>query len=242
MKKSALIILDGTMKGAYTVGILRVFYEKLGLNYFDSIYSFSVGIFEQAFFVANQPETMENTWRNYVSGSKLINPFNVFRGKAILDLDYLTGLFQTEMSLLNIKQMLISPINIYCFVTDHSTRLPVILNLKEGENIFDIMRASCAVPLLYPPVKIGNKKYIDGVFACKKKIMMEIKRICDRFDEIIVISNSGSIRFLPTNPKIKLIRPSDMPLWHPLDTNRSRIIKTIEQGKMDALEFLQNQG
>ena len=238
MKRRALIVLDGVMRGSFTVGALRVFHEKLESNFFDTTYSFSVGVFEQVFFAANQVETMEYVWRECVHGSKLINIFNIFKGKEILDLDYLINLFQIEKTSLIFNNLLKSHMDAYCFATDSDTRLLKIFDLKK-ENIFDVMRASCAVPFLHGSVKINGKGYIDGALASKKDIEENFNKICDKFDEVVVIDNGSNVMSLPNNLKIRLLRPSYVPLWHSLDTNRRRIIRMIEQGKSDARIFLQ---
>ncbi|HUX35429.1 MAG TPA: patatin-like phospholipase family protein, partial [Candidatus Paceibacterota bacterium] len=92
MKKKALILRGGTMKGAFAAGAIKFLYEKLGPDYFDVIYSNSAGVFEQAFYAAKEPHIMENIWRNDVCGNKLINFFNIFKNKPILNLDYLISL------------------------------------------------------------------------------------------------------------------------------------------------------
>jgi predicted patatin/cPLA2 family phospholipase len=75
--KRALIIRGGAMKGAYLVGVIAEFHRQgITADYFDAIYSNSVGVFEQVFYAANQPYFMENTWREYVHGKQLIDFFN----------------------------------------------------------------------------------------------------------------------------------------------------------------------
>ena len=92
-KKRALILGSGGLAGAYSAGFASELCKKLGNEYFDSIYCYSVGSTIGTFFVANQPDVIENTWRKYVSGKQLIKPLNFLKGKPTLDLDYLISLF-----------------------------------------------------------------------------------------------------------------------------------------------------
>src|SRR3989338_236990 len=127
MKKRALILKGGTMRGAFVVGALKTVHRLLGVDYFDAIFATSVGVFEQAFFAANQPDIMENTWREYVHGKQLINFTNPFRGKPILDLDYLVDLFQSDKSRLNINAMRNSRPQLFTFVTDYEKKEPTLM-------------------------------------------------------------------------------------------------------------------
>src|SRR3989344_1338405 len=119
------------MRGAFLVGALKKIYERLGNEHFDVIIASSVGVFEQAFFAAGQIDIMENTWREYVSGQQLINFLNPFRGRPILDLDYLIDLFQSKRSMLDLDAFGNSKAKLLTAVTDYKTREPRFLYLKE---------------------------------------------------------------------------------------------------------------
>lgn len=147
-RKKALVLQGGTIKGAFLVGALLTFYEKLGKDYFDLIIATSVGVFEQAFFASGQIRTMENTWREYVSGIQLINPLNPFRGRAILDLDYLVEIFQNDKSILDVEAMKGSHPQLLTFVTDCKTREPKLLDLKK--DVFNINESNLCLALSLP--------------------------------------------------------------------------------------------
>ena len=59
--KKALIVGSGGLKGAFEAGAVAKLCRVLGPDYFDAVYASSVGVFAATFFVANQPETIENT-------------------------------------------------------------------------------------------------------------------------------------------------------------------------------------
>ncbi len=224
------------MRGAFIVGALKTIHNKLGTDYFDTIFSTSVGVFEQAFFAAGQPDTMENTWREYVTGRQLINFNNIWKRKPVLDLDYLVDLFQTDKSLLDVENLKSSKLQLFTFVADYETRESVLLDLK-GNPIFDTMRATSALPIFYPrKVIINGRRYVDSTRVTKNKLQKSIEETLKGYDEVLAIS--AYFR----DPDLKgirnIIKPSKMPLWGALDTNRKRIIQTIEQGEKDAERFI----
>lgn len=226
------------MKGSFLVGVMKSIHSSLGLNYFDTIFSYSVGVFEQAFFASGQIETMEKTWCEYVHGTQLINYLNPLRGRPILDLDYLVDLFQSEKSLLDVSALNQSNTKLVAFVTDHETKLPTTLNLQEHD-VFDVMRATCALPFFYPKkVLIKDKRYVDGWVSPVDKFRKFLENQLSGYDEVIGIITA------PTDKRLeglaKVIRPTDVHLRGSLDTNRERIIKMIRQGEFDGNNFIKN--
>ncbi|MEK7113923.1 MAG: patatin-like phospholipase family protein [Patescibacteria group bacterium] len=238
--KRALIIRGGAMKGAFTAGVMCTLHEKLGVNYFDAIYSNSVGVFGQAFFASNQPDLLEGIWREYVHDKKLINFSNILESKPILNLDYLVNLFRSKDTLLNVEQIKKAKPELFCILSNYETKQPEIFNLKE-EDLFQIMLATSAVPILYnKKIFINGIRYHDGSLTVKKIMDKLIIKLLDSgYGEVIVkINRKGA--FKSKNSKIFIIEPSKMPLYHHLDTNQKRILETIEQGKSDALQFLKD--
>ena len=234
--KRALVLQGGTMRGAYLVGAMKKIYELLGLNYFDTILATSVGVFEQAFFAADQPDIMENTWLKYVHGRQLINIFNPLKGKAILDLDYLVDLFQSDKSLLNLQALKNSKPNLLTFIADYKTREPKIVNLKEAP-VFDLMRATCALPIIYPrKVLIDGKRYVDCWMAPKDKLRAVLHENLKDYNEVLAITAYKKPDLLADIQNV--IKPTRSFLWGAFDTSQSRIIKTIKQGEIDTEKFI----
>lgn len=236
MAKRALILKGGTMRGAFVVGALKTVHRLLGVDYFDTIFATSVGVYEQAFFASEQIHFMENTWREYVHGSQLINFTNPFRGKPILDLDYLVNLFQTDKSRLDINAMRNSRPQLFTFVTDYEKREPILMDLKTGP-LFDIMRATSAVPFFYnKKVIINGRRYADSWMIPERKFQQFIQKSLEGYDEILAISAYSYD--LGVEGIKNIIKPSKMPVRGVFDTNRNRIIETIKQGEADAERFI----
>jgi predicted patatin/cPLA2 family phospholipase len=236
MAKRALILQGGTMKGAFMVGAIKTIHRLLGVNYFDAIFSSSVGIFEQVFFATNQPDVMEKVWRDYVDGRKLINFINPIKKRGIVDLDYLVKVFQSDGTRLDLKALEMSSIKLLTLVTDYQTRKLASIEIN-NTNIFDLMRATCALPYLYPkPVIIDGKRYIDGIVISRSEFNSFLSIILKDYDEVFAVTtknNDSALRGIKN-----IIRPSKNTLWNVLDTNRGRLIKTIRQGEIDTEKFI----
>ncbi len=220
------------------VGALKTIYEKLGPNYFDAIFSTSVGVFEQAFFASGQIHFMENTWKEYVHGTQLISLLNPLRGRPILDLDYLVGLFQSDKSRLDVSTMRNSKYKLTSFVMDYETGEILGMDLKEND-VFQVMRATCALPYAYPKkVMINGRRYVDSWSAPNEVFQKVLAKHLEEYDEVIaIVNNSHFDQVLGDLPDF-IIRPSRMPLTAPFDTNQKRLIATIKQGEKDAEKFI----
>lgn len=156
-----MIVEGGGLRGAYAVGVLRALFEQGGAEQFDAVIAQSSGVFAATFFAAGQVEEMENTWRDLVHGRQLIDYWRVFRGEPILGLDYLIRLFKTSVRL-DLERVMKSHPSLWYVLTDYRTGAPVYLDAKRPE-IFDLMRASSALPFVYPlPVVVAGEPYYDG--------------------------------------------------------------------------------
>ena len=235
MSKRALVLQGGTMRGAFLVGALKTIHRLLGVNYFDAIFATSVGVFEQAFFASNQIYIMENTWSKYVHGNQLINFLNPLKRKPVLDLDYLVDLFQSDKSMLDIKAMRESHPNLYVFVADYKTKNLSVLDLKKND-IFQAMKATCALPFLYPKkVILNDKRCGDCWMAPKQKLQELLQSNLTDYDQILAITTNKDSWLKGIS---HIIRPTKNILRYPFDTDRYRIIQTIKQGETDTEKFI----
>jgi len=184
-KKKALIVSGGVLRGAYDAGVLATLCRILGPDYFDTVYMSSVGAYTGTFYVSNQPDEIENTWRNLVCGTKLISLLNPLKKRHLLDLEYLNTIFQNEKSCLNIDAVLKSPTKLIYCLTEKDSFNPVYFN-SDGHDIFSLMRAATTIPVLHSPAVIDGRQYVDSSLSDPLPIL---KALSDGHEEIIVVSN-----------------------------------------------------
>lgn len=159
--KTALVVEGGGLRGAFVVGVLRVLLDRLGPNYFDAVYAVSSGVFAATYYVAGQGDEMEATWRRRVSGNQLINYWGALVGKPILRLDYLVELFKGPVRL-DLNAVMRATSTLEYVLTDYTTGRAAYFDAKRPD-LFDLMRASSALPRVYPlPVMIDGQPYYDG--------------------------------------------------------------------------------
>lgn len=260
-KKIALILGPGALCGAYGAGVASVLGRRM---YFDKVYGCSVGVYAATFLVTKQFDTILDVWRNHVHGSLLINLKNIFRGRNILDLEYLRGLFKQERFTLDLQAVSHQNGRLVHVMTSCLTGEPEYFS-PVGDDVFKSMIASSAVPYVHPTVKINNDYFYDGALSDPYPLK---KAIDDGSDVVIVVSNFCSgynpmsvlkfsrlaslagkkdregIKFVEASinhsSRVVLLRPPFQILKSPIDTDRVRINKTIDMGIQDAKIFLEN--
>lgn len=187
--KAALIVEGGGLRGAFAVGALRVLLERLGPDYFDAVHAVSSGVFAATYYVANQGDEMEATWRDRVWGNQLVNYSGIVRGTPILQLDYLIDLFRGAVRL-DVDAVMRARSTLEYVLTDYQNGRPVYFDAKRPD-LFDLMRASSALPRVYPiPVVIDGKPYYDGGQSDAIPIQRAIDRGADRIVVIRTRANS----------------------------------------------------
>lgn len=235
-QKVGLILGPGAICGAYGAGVASV----LGRNiYFHRVHGCSVGVFAATFLVTEQFDIMLDVWRNYVHGKLLINLTNPLRSRNILDLEYLTGLFRKNSHVLSLDKVALNKGRLVHVLTDCLSGKPEYF-CPTGENVFDSMTASSAVPYLHPKIKINGRYFYDGGFSEPYPLS---KALEDGNEKVIIVSNYTKIEVdIGMNSNVVWIRPLKQILHSKIDTDKIRINQTIDMGIRDAEDFLRANG
>jgi predicted patatin/cPLA2 family phospholipase len=203
-RKRALVIEGGGMRGAYAVGVLKILHDYGGADLFDHIYAVSSGVYAATFFTAGQVKEMESTWDNYVHNSQLIKYGNCLRCRPILDVDRLIRLFRGPESYLDLDRLLGAQPALTYVLTDFATGRPAYFDAKRLA-IFDLMRASSAIPWFYPRVRIEGRLYFDGGVSDALPVQQAIN---DGYWDIVVVATSPADR---TTQRVGVL--ASLPLW-----------------------------
>jgi len=261
MKKGIAIVTSGGGMGcSYSVGALMALIEKYKLTDPDIVVCSSGSAGTLSYFVARQYNSITNIWINLLCDRKFISFFRIFK---VMDIDYVIDDIFKKQDPLKIENIKKSKIKFFIAATDFETgKLKYFCN---KDDIFEAMRASKATPIAFNKIiKIGNKKYIDGVIS--STIESNIKKAMEEgATKIIVINNSeksaikyiffkiysffvnknlrNSINDYLNKSKIKSIKNDSVMLIKPsvklpasnLDNNQKHIKKTISIGYNDII-------
>ena len=100
-------------------------------------------------------------------------------------MEYLTKISKDKEFFLDIEEVFKGKTKLTFVVTNYKTGEPAYLNPTKN-NIFKLMEASCALPLVYRPVLINKTPYFDG--GLSDPIPFK-KAIEDGYEEVLIVLN-----------------------------------------------------
>lgn len=140
-----------------------------------------------AYFVAQQYDDMVWIRTDKLSTKDFINPYRVSK---VLDIDYLVDTVFKQQTPLNVESLLSSSIIFEIPVTN--TRSGVVeFKSPQVEDIFELMRATKAVPWAYGrSVELSDgQSYIDGSNSSWYELWLD--RMMNRWYDAIIVVNNG---------------------------------------------------
>ena len=185
MKKRALVIGTGALRGTYDAGVAATLCREIGSNYFDAIYGSSAGAYTATYFALNQPDALENLWRSNLYGGRFVSLFKPLHGRHIADLEYLAYLIQNSENFLHIENLSRIFTLLKYVITDQTSGEPLYIEPTQ-ENILVLLAASSAMPLVHPPITLDGMSYIDGGLSDPLPFQ---QALADGYDEVIVVYN-----------------------------------------------------
>lgn len=160
---SALIAQGGGQRGIFTSGVLDAFILS-NFDPFDVFYGTSAGALNICAYLCRQTGLGKSFLVDLTTDPQFFNLFSYIRRKQSMDIDWaIRKISQFPYKLdLDLGRMILADRGAYASVTEVShirdEYLPIL-----GEEWFDVMRATCAIPALYDgEVSIAEKSYVDG--------------------------------------------------------------------------------
>ena len=178
-----LCIGGGSFKGLAFLGALQYLYCKGYIDHIQNFYGCSVGsIIGILYIIGFKPtEILEELL--IIEFSKFWKPNlkTLDEKYAILGTDffiYLTELFlkkeNKDITIKEFNKKYITNINLLAF--NVTAKKSVNFNEQEYQNIkvIDAVKASCSIPIIFPPIKINEEYYVDG---CLSGSMLHTEKI-----------------------------------------------------------------
>lgn len=189
--KRALVLCGGGSLGSYEVGVWKYFEEK-GIH-FDLVTGTSIGSLIGAMYVSHDFEKCVKLWENVTVSDVMVNGMNI--GKNVFDgMSAKKALAFARTYVKNagadttpFRKLLADAVDPKVVKASHiplglvTTAYPsmkqvnkITTNLKENE-ILPYLEASAACWPIFPILKIGKKKFVDGGFSDNLPIDLAIE-------------------------------------------------------------------
>jgi len=264
MKKIGLALAGGGARGAYQIGAWKALIE-LGIVDDISAYSgASVGSLNAVLFAMGDYELAKDLWLNLDKDSlfniekkiykRIYRERLKFLNRGVFSTKRLEKLIDETVSFDKIKDKEIYIATTYLggekstffdllhtnykhyFKSDNQISYHLLRDLEE-EKIKKIMLASCAIPVAFRPIMIGNETFYDGGILDNTPYQPLLDSGC----EVIIIIDLFKASFIKKKP----VKGARLITVHPrrslrgvLDFNNKYILRRFELGYNDTLEKL----
>jgi len=161
--KLSLIVEGGGMRVAYALGAVGALHSHFGLKKVDYVTGCSSSLGLLAYYVAGQLYPGYHQWPQEFQSKKLLSLFNLFRGRPILDIDYLIDKVYKNHIPLNEKKIKNSKIKFFVPLVNAKTGKLKYYDNRTNENFFEVLRAGMAMQIGYgKTVMLNNIDYFDA--------------------------------------------------------------------------------
>lgn len=160
VKDCSLILEGGTFRTVYTAGVLDALMgEEIVMPYIAAI---SAGAINAVSYMSNQPERTMRVLTTYRNDPRYMGARNILKEKSIFGIDFAYNVIPNEMDLFDWDAYYNYPGEVEFGVTNAYTGKVEYKQAHTMTKTCDILQATCALPILFPEIKIGNAPYYDG--------------------------------------------------------------------------------
>jgi predicted patatin/cPLA2 family phospholipase len=192
LRKTALIVEGGAMRGAWAAGVLA-YLQETGQRQYDLVYAASSGACSAAYFVADMWEPGLAIWRELACN--VVRKSNFLRRKPIIDLAYLVDYVMRTRVPFSVELLQKMPTRFYIVLTDCHTGKPVYFHACD-DRVFAALRATASMPLATRGYDyVDDHPYADGGLADPIPVQRAIQD--GATDITVVLTHNPDFRLKP---------------------------------------------
>ncbi|MFP3919583.1 patatin family protein [Lysinibacillus telephonicus] len=163
LNSSSLILEGGTFRTVYTAGILDAMLDhEIMLPYIIGI---SAGAINACSYISKQKERTLRVFVDYRHDKRYMGIRNFLKEKSIFGLNFAYDVIPNQLELFDWDTYQKYEGTILVGVTNALTGEVEYMNALEMDHECTLLRATCAIPILFPEIKINNIPYFDGGLA-----------------------------------------------------------------------------
>lgn len=157
---SSIILEGGTFRPVFSSGVMDALLDNDIM--FPYCIGVSAGITNGFSYISKQKERSYRILKNYRHDKRYIGAMNFLKCRSIFGLDFAFDEVPNKLD----------PFDFETFNNYHGKMLVGVTNAKTGKSEYmngkdldekcTMIRATCAIPLFFPPIKINNTDYFDG--------------------------------------------------------------------------------
>lgn len=156
----SLILEGGTLRPIFSAGVMDALLDNnITFPYCIGV---SAGITNGVSYISKQKGRNLEVVTKYRNDNRYLSYRNFLRCKSIFGLDFVFDEIPNNLIPFDMDTYRKYPGKVLVGVTNTHTGKTEYLNGKDLDDKATMLRATCAIPLLFPVIKINGKEYYDG--------------------------------------------------------------------------------
>ena len=177
-----LILEGGTFRPIFSCGVMDALLHHDVM--FDYVIGVSAGITNGFSYLSRQSERNLELMRRYRNDKRYLSPGNYLKCGSMFGLDFVFDEIPNRLLPFDWDAFNAYEGRIRVGVTNVKTGEAEYLDGRELDEKCTMLRATCAIPFYFPPIKIGDKTYYDGGLSDSIPIR---KSLADGNDKNLII-------------------------------------------------------
>ena len=157
---TAIVLEGGTFRPIFSCGVMDALIDN-DIN-FDYAIGVSAGITHGFSYFSKQKGRAHDIIKNHRHDKRYIGMRNYFSDRSLFGLRFAYETIGNELYPFDWKAFKANPIKVRIGVTNAHTGEVEYLDGKEIDNTYGMLKATCALPIAFPAIKVGDKEYFDG--------------------------------------------------------------------------------
>lgn len=231
-----LVLEGGTFRPIFSCGVMDALLEMD--IHFPYVIGVSAGIADGVSYVSRQKGRNLEIITNYRHDKRYIGMRNFLKERSMFGLEFIYETVPNELIPFDYDTYYNSPGIVKAGVTDAELGRPFYLDAKNPETNCELLKATCALPLAFPPIKVEGREYFDGGICDPIPARQAEKDGCDKL--LIVLTRPASYRKTPSGANkfaAKVYRKKYPNLIEPLLTRHD-----VYNRQLEYCAFLEKQG
>ena len=156
----SLILEGGTFRPIFSAGVMDALLDNNII--FPYCIGVSAGITNGFSYLSNQKGRNIEILKKYRNDKRYLSLSNFFKCRSIFGLDFVFDELSNKLFPYDFNALLNYKGKVLVGVTNANTGKTEYLDGKIKDEKYMALRATCAIPMLFPAIKIKDKEYFDG--------------------------------------------------------------------------------
>ncbi|MFG6383039.1 MAG: patatin family protein [Lachnospiraceae bacterium] len=189
--KLGIIMEGGASRTIFSCGVTDVLLEEnIMPDYFIGV---SAGIAYGVSYLSKQKGRNLAIAQKYMSDKRYMGMKHLLKDKNFYNIPFVFDEVPNKLEAFDYEAFEAFPGKVEACVTNIHTGKPEYLEVPRHDDSFQVLVASCALPILFQPVKVGKRYYLDGGLSDSIPYKHAIEEGCDK-NIVILTRERGYIK------------------------------------------------